>query len=110
MLGRDGWDIIKNHDNWMDTRGIDLGGPYKMGCRLQVVDARVVVKNRLDGKSYLIIIRQDFFNSNLDETLLAEYQIECKGVQVFSRPRVFGGDQKVVARDQVGRVVHLAIE
>ena len=29
---------------------------------------------------------------------------------MHSRPRVFGGDQKVVARDQVGRLVNLAIE
>ena len=108
MLGRYGWEIIRNHDKWIDTRGVDLGGPSKTGRRLQLVDARGVVKNRLDGNSYLVIIRQAFFNSNSDETL-AEDQIECNGVQVFSRPRVFGGDQKVVARDQVGRVVHLVI-
>ena len=110
MLGRYGWDIINNHDKWIDTRGVDLGGTSKTGRRLQLVDARGVVKNLLDGNSYLVIIRQAFFNSNSDETLLAEDQIECNCVQVFSRPRVFGGDQKVVARDQVGRVVHLAIE
>ena len=62
MLGRDGWEIIKNHDNWIDTRGVDLGGPSKAGRRLQLVDARGVVKNRLDGKSYLIVIRQAFYN------------------------------------------------
>ena len=109
MLGRDGWDIIKNHDKWIDTRGVDLGGTSKTGRRLQLVDARGVVKNRLDGKSYLVIIRQAFFNSNSDENLLAKDQIECHGVQVFSRPSVFGGDQKVIDRDQMGRVVHLAI-
>ena len=76
MLGIDGWDIIKNHDKWIDTRGVDLGGPSKTGRRLQLVDARGVVKNRLDGKSYLVIIRQAFFNSNSDETLLGEDQIE----------------------------------
>ena len=75
MLGRDGWDIIKNHENWIDTRGVDLGGPSKTGRRLKLVDARGVVKNRLDGKSYLVIIRQAFFNSNSDETLLVEDQI-----------------------------------
>ena len=93
MLGRDIWEIIKNHDKWIDTRGVDLGGSSKMGRRLQLVDARGVVKNILDGKSYIVIIRQAFFNSDSDETLLAEDQIECNGVQVFSRPRVFGGDQ-----------------
>ena len=73
------------------------------------MDARGVVKNRLDGKRYLIIIRQDFFNPSSDETLLAEDKIECYGVKVFSRPRVFGGKQLVEARDQVGRVVKLGI-
>ena len=75
MLGRDGWEIIKNHEKWIDTRGVYLCGPSKTGRRLQLVDARGVVKNRLDGKSYLVIIRQAFFNSNSDETLLAEDQI-----------------------------------
>ena len=50
---------------------------------MQLVDARVVVKNRLDGKSYLVIVRQAFFNPNSDETLLAEDQIERHGVKVF---------------------------
>ena len=67
------------------------------------------MKNRLDGKRYLVIIRQAFFNPISYDTLLAEDQIKCNGVQVYSRPRVFGGDQKVVARDQVGRLVNLAI-
>ena len=34
MLGRDGWEIIKNHEKWIDTRGVDLGGPSKTGRRL----------------------------------------------------------------------------
>ena len=79
--------------------GVDLGGPSKTGLRLQLVDARGVVKNRLDGKSYLVIIRQTFSNSNSDETLLAEDQIECHGVQVFSRPRVFSDNLLVTAKD-----------
>ena len=66
---------------------------------MQLVDARGVAKNRLDGKSYLIMLRQDFFNPNSDETLLSEDQIECNGVKVFSRPRFFGGKQLVEARD-----------
>ena len=110
MLGRDDWEIIKNNENWIDTRGVDLGGPSKTGRRLQLVDARGVVKHRLDRKRYLVIIRHAFFNPSSDETLLAEYQIECNGVQVYTRPRVFGGDQKVVDRDQVGRLANLAIE
>ena len=110
MLGRDGWEIIKPHEKWIDTRGVDLGGSLKTGRRLQLVDARGVVKNRLDGKRYLIIVRQAFFNPSSDETLLAEDQIECHGAKVYYCPRVFGGDQLVVAKDQVGRHVKLAIE
>ena len=34
VLGRDGWEIIKNHEKWIDTRGVDLGGPSKTGRRL----------------------------------------------------------------------------
>ena len=37
-----------------------MGGSSKAGHRLQWVDARGVVKNLLDGKCYLVIIRQDF--------------------------------------------------
>ena len=75
MIGRDGWEIIKRHENWIDTRGVDLGGYSKAVRRLRLVDARGVVKNSLDGKSYLIIIRQVFFNPSSEETLLAEDQI-----------------------------------
>ena len=68
------------------------------------------MKNRLDGKSYFIIVRQFFFNPSSDETLLAEDQKECHGVKVYSRPRVFGGKQLVEARYQVGRVFKLVIQ
>ena len=67
------------------------------------------MKNCLDGKRKLVIIRKYFFNPNLDETLLAEYQIECYGVKLYSCPRVFGGKQLVEARYQVGRYVKLGI-
>ena len=40
-----------------------------------MVYERGVVKNGLDGKSYLEILRQALFNPNSDETLLAEDQI-----------------------------------
>ena len=67
------------------------------------------MKNCLGGKSYLVTVRQDFFNPNSDETLLAEDQIECHGVKVFSRLRVLGGNQLVEARYQVGRSVKLVV-
>ena len=70
MLGRDGWEIIKRHEKWIDTRSVDLGGPSKTGRRLQLVDARGVVKTCLGGKHYLISVRRAFFNPSLDETLL----------------------------------------
>ena len=79
------------------------------GRCLQLVDSRGAVKNCLDGKSYLVILRQDFFNLNSDETLLAEDQIECYGVKVFSCLRVFCGKQMVEARDQAGCSVKLDI-
>ena len=75
MIGQDVWEITKRHDTWMDPQGVNLGGPPKSGHSLQLVDARGVVKNCLDGKSYLEILRQDFFNPNEDQTLLAEDQI-----------------------------------
>ena len=110
MIGRYGWEIVKRHEKLIDTRGVDLGGYLKTGSRLQLLDARGVVKNCLDRKSYLVIFRQACFNPSSDETLLAEDQIECRSVKVYSRPRVFGGKQLVEARDQVGRVVKLTIE
>ena len=50
MIGQDVWEITKRHDTWMDPQGVNLGGPPKSGHSLQLVDARGVVKNRLDGK------------------------------------------------------------
>ena len=76
MIGKYGWEIIKCHDTWIDTKGVKMGGSSKMGRRLQLVDVRVVVKNRLDGKRYLIILRKYLFNPNSDDTLLAEDQID----------------------------------
>ena len=107
MIGRDIWEIIKCHDTWIDVQGVNMGGPPKSGRRLQLVDARGVVKNLLGGKPYLVILRQDFFNPNSDKTLLTEDQIKCYGVKVYSPPRVFGGKQLVEDRDQVGRSVKL---
>ena len=62
MIGRDVWDIIKHHDTWIDAHGVNMGGPSKKGQHLQLVDAMGAVKNRLDGKRYLVILRQDLFN------------------------------------------------
>ena len=109
VIGRDGWEIIKRHDNFIDTQGVNMGGPPKTRRRFQLVYARVVVKNCLDGKRYLVILRQALFNPNLDETLLAEDQIECCGVKVYSRPKLFCGKQLVEATDQVGRSVKLVM-
>ena len=67
MICRGGWKIIRRHDTWIYARGVDLGGPPKAGNRLQVVNARGGVKNCMDGKSYLVIISQAFFNPNLDK-------------------------------------------
>ena len=72
MIGQDGWEIIKHHDTWIYAQGVNMVGPSKAGRRLQLVYERGVVKNLLDGKRCLEILRQAFFNPNLDEALLAE--------------------------------------
>ena len=72
-----------------------MGGPPRAGIHSQLIDEKGVVKNRLDGKCYMVIIGQAFFNPNLDNTLLVEYQIECYGVKIYSRPRVFGGKKSL---------------
>ena len=99
MIGRYGWEIIKRYDTWIHSKGVNLDGSPNAGLRLHLLDARGVVKTRWYWKSYLVILGQAFFNPDLDKTLLAEDQIECNGVKVFSRPRVFGGKQLVEARD-----------
>ena len=43
MIGRDGWEIIKRHDTWIDAKGVDLCGTPKAGRILQLVDAIGVV-------------------------------------------------------------------
>ena len=63
----------------------------------------------LGGNHYLVVPRQALLNPYSDKTLLAEDQIECYGVKVYSRPRVFGGKQLVEYRDQVGHPVKLYI-
>ena len=109
MIFWGGWDIIKCHDTWIDAQGVNMGVPSNEGRGLQLLYARGVVKTFLDGKSYLVILGQDFFNPNSDETMLTEYQIKCYGVKVYSCRRVFGGKQLVEARYQVGRSVNLDI-
>ena len=76
MIGRNGWEIIKHHDTWIDAKGVNLGGTSEAGRRLQLLYSRGVVKNCLDGKRYLEILWTDLFNTNLDENLLAEDQID----------------------------------
>ena len=87
VIGRDGWEIIKRHDNFIDAQGVNMGGPPKTRRRFQLVYARVVVKTFLDGKRYLVILRQALFNPNSDENLFAEDQIDFYGVKVYSRPK-----------------------
>ena len=84
-------------------------GPPRAGLYLQLVDARGAVKNRIYGKRYLVILGQVFFNPNSDKTLLAEDQIKCYGVKVYSFPRVFGGKQLIEDRNQLGRSINLGI-
>ena len=91
MIGKGVWEIIKRHDRWIYSKGVNMEVPSKAGHHLQLVDARGVVKNGLDVKCYLVIIRQVLFNPNSDETLLTEDQIYSYGVNVYSRPRIFGG-------------------
>ena len=55
------------------------------------------------------MVRQAFFNQNVDETLLAEDQIECYVVKVYYHRRVLGGKHLIDARDQVVRSVKLGI-
>ena len=67
------------------------------------------MKNGLDVKCYLVIIRQVLFNPNSDDTLLTEDQIYSYGVNVYSRPRIFGGKQLIDTREQVGHSIKLGI-
>ena len=109
MIGWYGWEIIKRRDTWIDAQGINIGGPPKTGRCLQLVDARGVVKNLLDGKRYLVILRQAFLNPKSEKTLLAVDQIKCYGLNVYSRPKVFGVKQLVEARYQVGHYDKMGI-
>ena len=67
------------------------------------------MKTFLDGKRYLVIVRQDFFNPIMDKTLLEEDQIECFGIKEYSHPRIFGGKMLIDARDQVGNYLKISI-
>ena len=109
IIGMLGWEIIERHDSYMDAQFVNIGGPSKSGRRLQLVYTRGEVKNRLDGKNYLVIVRQALFNQNSDENLLAEDQLECYGVKVYSLPKFFGGKHIIDARDQVGHSIKLGI-
>ena len=109
MVGMGGWDIIKHRYTCIDAKGVNMGGSSNSGHRLKLVDARCVVKKCLDGKRYLVIVRKYVFNPNSDETLFVENKIECFGVKVYSRPRLFGGKQMVDSRHQVVRSVNLDI-
>ena len=109
IIGLDGWEIINRHDTWIYAQEFNMGGPSKSGRHLELVDARGVVKNSLNGKHYFLILRKYFFNPNSEETLLAENQIECYSVKVYYCPRVFGGKKLAEAKYQMGRSVKLVI-
>ena len=64
MVVMEVWEIIKRHNMWIYAQVINMGGSSKEGHRLQLVDARGVVKNCLDRKRYLVIVKQYFFNPN----------------------------------------------
>ena len=64
MVGICGWEIIKRHDTWIDSQGVNMGGSSKERHHLKLVDEKGVMKNRLYGKRYLVILRQTFFNTN----------------------------------------------
>ena len=68
-------EIIKRYDNCIDVQGVNMGGSSKSERPLQLVDVRGVVKHRMDGKIYLVILIKDFFNPNAYKTLLEEDQI-----------------------------------
>ena len=109
MVGMEGWEIIKRHDTCIYAEVVNMGGSSNAGFCLQLVNARGVVKNRLDVKRYLVIVRKAFFNPNSYKTLLEKYQIKFFGVQVYLHPRVFCGKYLIDARDQVGHSVKLGI-
>ena len=64
MVGVGGWEIIKHHDTWIDSQSLNIGGSSKAGNRLQLVDTSGVLKDYIDGKCYLLILRQALFNPN----------------------------------------------
>ena len=86
-----------------------MGGPSEAGPGLHLVCVRGVVKNHMNRKLSLVILRQALFNSNSDETILAEYQIEFYGVKEYSCPRISGRKQLVEARFQVGCPIKIGI-
>ena len=55
------------------------------------------------------MIRKAFFDINSDQKLLAEYQIECYGVNVYSLPRLFCGKELINAKNQVGNPIKIDI-
>ena len=61
IVGMGGWEIINRYDNWIYAKGVNMGGYLKSGRLLKLVDARGGVENHLDGKRYLVTVRQDFF-------------------------------------------------
>ena len=68
-------EIIKRYDNCIDVQVVNMGGSSKSERPLQLVDMRGVVKHRMDGKIYLVILIKDLFNPNAYKTLLEEEQI-----------------------------------
>ena len=64
IISMGGWEIIKHHGSSIYSQRVDMGGYSKVGRRLQIGDAKGVVKNCMDGKRYLVIVRKSFFNPN----------------------------------------------
>ena len=109
IIGTIGCKIFKVLDIWIDDQGFIMGISSKVRRLLYIINAMGELKNCLDRKRYLVIVRQVVLNPDSDDTLLAEYQIECYGLKVYSCPSLFGGKQLVNAKYQIWKPVKLGI-
>ena len=76
-------------------------GP-SVGCNFQLFNAHAVMKNQLDGKLYIVIVRQVLQNTNLYKTLLVEYKLKVQRVRVYLIPKVFVINKFMVAKESIG--------
>ncbi len=99
LVGNTDWVISKWHNDKVAVSGA-IGDKVDV---LQVVDAYTTLVDEAGRGLAILWLNQCLHCPESSQTLLAEDQLECNGVEVHSRAKVFNGRQCIYARHPLKR-------